>query len=314
MASRFKRALRQRRARCERSAIALAHWLFTRRSRRQILRAARWIGDAGWILAHRHRRIAAANLRVIYGDRLSERRRRALIRAHFRHAARVLLDVFWFAHDGQARTADWMTTEPSMLAWLDAHPSAVIVTGHIGNWEAAGQMAVARGYPLTSVAKRIGTPDTTTTLNRYRRSLGQKIVMSEGAVRGLVRALQAKEYVALLLDQHVEPQQGGVWVNLFGLQAAVSSAAARLARKFAVPVAVCFAQALPDGRYRCRLLGVCEADADDPVPMTQQIMDLLARAIRRYPSQWLLSYKRWKRWPPGAAAGQYPFYARPWRP
>jgi lauroyl/myristoyl acyltransferase len=175
-------------------------------------------------------------------------------------------------------------------------------------------MTVARGYPLTSVAKRVGTSDTTASLNRYRRSLGQKIVMTEGAVRGLVRALQAGEYVALLLDQHVEPQQGGVWVNLFGLQAAVSSAAARLARKFAVPVAVCFAQALPDGRYRCRLLGACQADSDDPEPMTQRIMDLMAGAIRRYPSQWLVSYKRWKRWPVGADPRAYPFYARPWKP
>ncbi len=311
----FKQATRRLRARLERSAIYLGRALFSKCPRGGVLRASRVIGDFGFLLARRHKRIADANLGILFGARISRKRRRALIRAHFRHAARVLIDVFWFSHEGQERVARWSSMDPALLEWLRDHPGSIIVTGHFGNWEVAGQTFVSQGYPLTSVAKQIGTPGTTAYINRFRQGLGQKIVMADGALKGLVQALQAKEFVALLLDQHFDPAHGGVWVDLFGLPVAVSSSAARLSMKYEVPIGVCFAQAFPDGRYRSRLIGVCEASSSsDPVQVTQQIMDLMAREIRRYPSQWLLSYKRWKRWPPGADASQYPFYAKPWRP
>ena len=315
MAPSLKKRIRRLRARFEGGFVLLARLLFTRCSRACLLCAARLFGVGGFRCARRQRRIAEANLAILYGSRLSARRRRALIRAHFRHAAQVLLDLVWFTHDGKARVARWVGVDDDLLAWLRMHPGSIIVTGHLGNWEVAGQTFVAHGYPLTSVAKQIGTPATTQRLNHYRRALGQKIVMADGAVRGLVRALGAGEFVALLVDQHVDPAEGGVWVDFFGLPAAVSSAPARLAMKYQVPVGVCFAQSLPGGRYRCRLLGTCTpAPGDDPAQVTQQIIDLLAGAIRRYPSQWLLCYKRWKRWPPGVDPAAFPFYARPWKP
>ncbi len=310
----FKQVTRRLRARLERHAICLGRVLFAKVPRGGILLAARVIGDLGFLLARRHKRIAYANIEIICGRRFSRKRQRALVRAHFRHAARVLLDLFWFSHEGRERLARWSRMDPVFLEWLRDHPGGIIVTGHLGNWEVAGQTVAALGFPLTSVAKQIGTPGTTQCLNRYRSNLGQKIVMADGAVRELVRSLQAKEFVALLLDQHVAPEDGGVWVNLFGLPVAVSSSAARLALKYEMPIAVSFSLALPDGRYDCRLIGVCEASSSgDPVQVTQQIMDLMAGAIRRHPSQWLLSYKRWKRWPPGADATRYPFYAKPWK-
>lgn len=315
MSSTFKKNLRRFRARGERSAIVVALAFFSGFSRRRILHAARCLGDLGFLLARSHRRQANANLDIIYGVDFSKKRRRAIIRSHFRNAARVLLDILWFSHESRARLASWSSLDPAMRTWLDANPGAIIVTGHLGNWEVAGQTIASLGYPVTSVAKRIGTAGTTQRINHVRRRLGQKIVMADGAVRGLMRAMQAGDFVALLIDQHVDPGQGGLWIDLFGLPAAVSSVPARLAQRFNVPVAVCFSQTLPDGRCCFRLLGVCEAgEVVDPVRMTQHIMDLMAGAIRRYPSQWLLCYKRWKRWPPGADATRYPAYARPWKP
>jgi len=309
----LKKWIRRLRARFEGVGIFLARLLFTRCSRKRILSAARVMGDISFLCARRHRRIAAANLDIIFGSRLSARRRRALLRAHFRHAALVLLDLFWFMHDGKARIGRWVGMDDDLQEGFRANPSGILVTVHLGNWEAAGQIVVVRGMQLTSVAKPIGTRATTRRLNHYRRSLGQKIVMADGAVRGLVRALGAGEYIALLIDQYVELADGGAWVDFLGLPAAVTCAPARLAMKFRVPVAVCWAQALPGGRYQCRLLGSCTpAPDDDPVRVTQQFINLMAQAIRRYPSQWLLSYKRWKRWPPGADPATFPFYARPW--
>ncbi|MDD5708536.1 MAG: lysophospholipid acyltransferase family protein, partial [Kiritimatiellae bacterium] len=164
-----------------------------------------------------------------------------------------------------------------------------------------------------SVAKRVGSEATTRRLNRVRRRMGQQIVMSEGAVRGMLRALRAREWVAILQDQYTDPYLGGLWVDFLGLPSAVSGAAARLALKTGATVGVIYAHALSDGRYRCRLLGECAGRSDeDAQTLTQRLTVLLTGAIRRHPSQWLLMYKRWKRWPAGADYEHYPFYAAPW--
>lgn len=312
-ASRSKKFIRRLRARCELPAILLARFLITRLSRPALLRLARALGDFGWRCAGRRSRVAAANLEIIFGPRLTPRRRQALTRAYFRHTARVLLDILWFSHDGRQRIATWVTLDRNLDNWLAAQKGAIIVTGHLGNWETAGQLVASHGYQLTSVAKPIGTPSTTRRLNSFRRALGQKIVMTDGAVRGMLRALQQGEFVALLLDQHVPPAQGGLWIDLFGLKATISGAAARLALKLKLPIAVCFAQALPDGRYRGRLIGLCAPATchDDPLLLSQQIADHLASAIYRFPSQWLIGYRRWKRYPPGSDPSRYPFYAKP---
>lgn len=282
-------------------------------SRARLLWLARLLGDLACCCDRRGRRIAAANLAVIYGARATPWRRRRLVRASFRHAARVLLDMAWFSRDGRSRCAAWIELDPALRAWMHARGGGIVVTGHLGNWEAAGQAAAAAGFRLTSVAKRIGSARTTRRINRLRRQLGQQIVMSDGAIRGLLRALRAREWVALLLDQATDPYQGGVWVDFLGLPASVSAAAARLALKLEAPVGVIFAQALPHGRYRCRLLGACEGHGDgDAAALTQRIAALLAAAIRRHPGQWLTMYKRWKRWPPGHDGAGYPFYASPW--
>ncbi len=308
-----RRMLRGLRGSLEWLPLACALRLAPLLSRSRLLWLARRLGDLAYCCDRRGRRVAEANLSVIYGARATLWRRRRLARASYRHAARVVLDVAWFSRDARARTADWTELDPALLAWMRSQCGGIVVTGHLGNWEAAGHAAAAAGFRLTTVAKRIGSARTTRRINRLRRQLGQQIVMSDGAMRGLLRALRAREWVALLLDQATDPYQGGVWVDFLGLPASVSAAAARLSLKLDAPIGVIFAQALPHGRYRCRLLGTCDnGGGGDAAALTQRIAALLTAAIRRHPGQWLLMYKRWKRWPPGHDGAGYPFYASPW--
>ena len=310
----MKRVLRRLQARCERPVLRCAAFFFERRGRREALRLATRLGDLGWLLSPKSRRRCHANLEVMFGGGLSKRRRDLLTRGCFRHMGRVLVDFFWFSHDSRNRGLEWITLESDLLAWFKRTRSGIVVTGHIGNWEAAGQMTALYGFPLTSVAQQIGTPETTEELNRRRSALGQRVVMKDGAVRALMHTLWQGGHVALVMDQYVDPTDGGVWVDFFGLPATISNAAAKLSRRLDVPVAVCFAQALPDGSYKGRLVAEVLPDKGErSEEMTQRIATALESMIRRYPSQWLMCYKRWKCWPPGADPERFPYYARPWK-
>lgn len=291
--------------------IAPAFFLVPRLSRSMVWRLGARLGALAYGFDRRGRRIARANLQLVYGRRLSPQRSQALIRVAYRHAARVLLDMFWFGRRRQSRIRRWCTIEPETWRQL-ASPPVILATAHLGNWEIAGQTLAASGIALTSVAKPIGSARTTGLLNRSREATGQEIVFASGAVRALMRAVRRRRLVALVQDQHTDPQDGGVYVAFMGLPAAVSSTAAVLSRRMAVPVVTGACLSDARGRYRCRVNARLEADADESVEaLTGRISDSLSKLIRRHPGQWLWMYKRWKRIPSGADPSRYPFYARP---
>jgi KDO2-lipid IV(A) lauroyltransferase len=279
-----------------------------------LLRLSRWIADAAYAFDCRGKRVAAANLRLIFGARMTPRRERALIRRSYRNMARVLVNIFWMSRDTLARIRDQVTFSPAVLDTLRARQPAITVSAHFGNWEILSQACVANGIPMMSVAKTIGSPEMTARLTALRATIGQQIVPADGALRRLMHALKHGTSIGLLIDQHTHVWEGGTWVKLFGVPAGVSLAPAALSRKLGVPVIFAWSRPLKDGRYRIEPGEVFPPDpAVDGERRTQEIVAAFERVIRRHPSLWCLNYRRWRYIPPGDDPSRYPFYARPSR-
>jgi KDO2-lipid IV(A) lauroyltransferase len=60
---------------------------------------------------------------------------------------------------------------------------AVMVTGHIGNWELAGAYVAARGVPLDAIARGMANPLFDAYINKTREAIGLTIVHDSEAVR-----------------------------------------------------------------------------------------------------------------------------------
>lgn len=306
---------RQLRVLVELPLICLAWCTIPMLPRRAVVGLAAWCGRAAFALAPGLRRVALANLDTAYGDSLSAAEKRRIVVQSHATSALLMLDLFWFSWFCRRRLTKWVTIDPSFLSALTRAPLAM-VTGHLGNWEVAGLAVALHGVPLLSVAARVKSPVAEFVMRRVRRQTGQKIVLRKGAMRAMVRELRQKGRIALLIDQNVHPNNGGVFVNFFGLPVPVSPAASVLcARTGAAAVVVCF---LPDerGHYlgfsRSAMTvgegGVPESEA------TQRMTDELEGMIRENPGRWLWAYKRWRYVPPGADRSRYPFYAEPWEP
>lgn len=279
-----------------------------------MLRLSRWIGDTAYTFDCRGKAVAAANLRLMFGTRLTPARERALVRRSYRNMARVLVNIFWMSRDTLARIRDQVTFSPAVLDALRVHQPAITVSAHFGNWEILSQAAVANGLPMMSVAKQIGSSEMTDRLTTLRATIGQQIVPAEGAMRHLIRALKHGSSIGLLIDQHTHVWEGGTWVSLFGVPAGVSRTPAALSRKQNVPIIFAWSRPLKDGRYRIEPGQIFLPDpALDDQARTQQLVAAFECVIRRHPSLWCLNYRRWKYIRPDDAAARYPFYARPSR-
>ena len=153
------------------------------------------------------------------------------------------------------------------------------------------------------------------TFNKVRHLPSIEMVHKQGAIRKLLKALRSKKRIALLLDQNTRPEEGGVFVNFFGLPATCSNAAAVLSERTGAPIVMLFSKACADGTYHLYALPPLKPEAmllkeKDASGITLAIINSLEHEIRKHPEQWLWMYKRWKYIAPGSRKKDYPFYSR----
>lgn len=302
---------RRIRFRAEAFVFACAVRWVPRLSRPMVLRLAHWAGWLAALFARRDNRIARANLDLAFGNSLSDREKRAIVREVVSNFVLTGLDYFWFSVDRKARLEKWVVVEDTVKQWL-RKGALVAVTAHFGNWEILGLITVQSGSRIASVAKPVKNPLIDAEINRVRSQSGQSIIPREGAIRFLVRVLKEQGTVALLLDQDTLPSDGGVFVPFFGVPVPVATAAAGLALKLKVPILMAFCTCNDQGVYRCYVTDVFlpeQVDGQSPKELTVAITGCLEREIRKHPGYWLWTYKRWKRRLAGFDPSRYPFYA-----
>jgi lauroyl/myristoyl acyltransferase len=116
----------------------------------------------------------------------------------------------------------------------------------------------------------------------------------------------------LLADQYLNLNKGGIWSTFLGHPALTAPTPAFFAQRIKRNILICvgFMQARPDGHYRCvKPIFIAPIEGETLEELTQRVSDASSRLIRRFPTQWLYAYKRWRGIPEGADPKEYPFYA-----
>jgi KDO2-lipid IV(A) lauroyltransferase len=123
------------------------------------------------------------------------------------------------------------------------------------------------------------------------------VIYRRGAVRRVLRALDADECVAAMIDQHIQPADA-VIVDFFNRPAATTAAVATLALRTGAPLIPVFALPLPGDKFRMIYEHPVEMpgpDSTDPVrDLTQRCTDVLEMYVRRHPHLWLWMHRRWR--------------------
>ena len=285
-------------------------------SRSTVLRWARVLGWLGYGFTPNLKRVALANLDIAYGDTLSAAEKRRIIKHSCQLFALVLLDIFWFARDTEARIANYVEFDPA-LSELFQKKAHMCITAHLGNWELLGHAVSVRGNPLSSVAAPLVNPAVDEYLLQMRKVSGQQVIPKAGAIRTMLRTLKQDGKIGLLLDQNTRPDEGGLFVDFFGLPVPISDAGASLALKTNADILFGFCIPRWDGHYYVHgapKIALADYPAESERPsvagITQTIADRIQDAIRAHPEAWLWMYKRWKYPAPGIALSRYPFYAK----
>jgi KDO2-lipid IV(A) lauroyltransferase len=172
------------------------------------------LGFAFYVLDPAHRRLAVAQLRAAFPLK-SDAECRAIARATFAHFGRLLTVVLRFSTmtpDDIRRRIEVEGEQRVHEALADGR-GVLMFTGHFGYWELQGLAHPLVLPPLAVLARPIDNPYLHAFMERTRQAHGNRVVYRQGALRKVLRVLDANGCVAILIDQHIQrpdsPRRGG---------------------------------------------------------------------------------------------------------
>lgn len=285
-----------------RVALLGLHQLAKRMPLPVLYRVAERLGKLAYRLSRRYRTVADRNLRMAYGESLSDNERDRLVEQVFIHFAKSLME--FLVGDGltpnDLHRMVTLVGEEHLQWCLRQGKGTLIITAHYGNWEiAARYLTQCRGYVLNVVARDTDDAATTVLVNRIREIGGYRVIPRGQAARPVLQALKRNELVALLPDQNA----GDVFVPFFGRLAGTVAGPALLALRSGAPLLPVFCTRQPDNTYLFEMLPpLVVQPSDDKERDVREIMAritaLIEQQIRKHPSQWLWLHNRWKTRPP----------------
>jgi len=274
---------------------ASAHWPMALRAGMAAL-----IGELGWLLVVRRRRIADANLRACF-PQMPARQRRAIARSMFRRVARGVLDygVLWQA--SAERMREFVRVEGAEHLEAAAGAPLILLAPHFVGLDAGGLRLTTQRRMATLYARQ-SNPVWDEKLRAGRARFNEPVLIAKNGfdLRTALRALRAALPFYYLPDMDI----GGVnsiFVPFFGVPAATLPMVSRLARNAGARVMMAVTEQTAEG-YVVHL----EAPwTDFPGASVEEDTARMNREIERWvlrmPDQYLWTHRRFKTRPPGAA-------------
>jgi KDO2-lipid IV(A) lauroyltransferase len=222
----------------------------------------------------------------------------------YRHLGRTFIETALLdslGKDGLQRLVETVEGWEEIEEVMSKGKGAVLVTGHIGNWELAGAYVAARGIPLDAIVRGMANPLFDAYINHTREVIGMTVVHDSEAVRRTPRSLRAGRAVAFVADQGVMGL-ASTFVPFFGRPAKTPRGAAVFALRFDTPVVFVVALRQPNGRYRIvveRIEAPQTGDRDRDVDaIVARFTQHLEKWVRAVPAQYFWQHRRWRRQPP----------------
>jgi Kdo2-lipid IVA lauroyltransferase/acyltransferase len=267
--------------------------------RRTALALGRRLGTLGRWLQPGRVKIARENLRHAFPES-TVAEREAIIRQMFTHLGAGFTEMLRLdlAKEATAIERDFVVDgEEHLRNALAEGRGCIVLTGHIGFWEAGNFIFSKLGYPIGVVAKPMRNPLTDRYFLRMRETAGGYIINSRKGARRILKALQQNHLVGILMDQHAG-RRHGIQVPFFGRAAWTTPIIAELAMKYHVPIVPAYCWWLPDDRYHSEIwppiLLEGELTPEKVLENTALLTRIIENAVRRDPSQWFWVHRRWR--------------------
>ncbi|MCZ6598424.1 MAG: hypothetical protein O7B99_12350 [Planctomycetota bacterium] len=217
----------------------------------------------------------------------------------WRHFLRVMIDSERLARLPSERLLehfDVRWTEEAR-ALRDSGEGCVLLTAHVGNWEASSTIAPWLGFdPLYAVVKPIRSRPFSKLVQRSRERRGIRLLPRRGAMRSAFAVIEAGGAIGMLLDQRARVRP--VLAPFFGRLARCDRSAGVMLRriKATVLISACYLTERPL-HYRLEFFDCIRPDEvqhASPEEIAARINAAYERMILRHPDQYFWLHDRYR--------------------
>jgi KDO2-lipid IV(A) lauroyltransferase len=270
--------------------------------RRALLSAASGIGAAGYYASARYRNVGFKNLRMTFGDSISQREVKTIIKTVFQSFAKSFIAEFPWSAGATAqmlkgivelRQEDKVTID----RLLAMNKGMIVTSAHFGNFELLGPRFQADGYKIAVVVRNDQNSVLAETINDVRRN-SYDVIPRGKAARQVLSRLHDGWVVAMLPDQ----KSDDLLLTFFGIPTGTVAGPAIMAMRTGAPILPIYCVRQPDDSHKI-VLGTPiipqtgKNDDTEIKSIMSQVNESIEWIVRQHPGQWLWIHDRWRNVP-----------------
>ena len=170
----------------------------------------------------------------------------------------------------------------------------VLVCGHLGNWEYAGQGLHLNGVQMDVIYHPLSSKWFNWFMYTARTRFGLHVIPMQSTLREMIQRKDIPSSITFLADQ-TPSAEGCHWMQFLNQDTPVFMGVEKMAKKFNFPVVYGQIRRAKRGYYEldCEILTNHPKDLPE-FEITHQHMQKLEETIRKQPQDWLWSHRRWK--------------------
>ncbi|WP_343306921.1 lysophospholipid acyltransferase family protein [Chitinophaga niabensis] len=244
------------------------------------------------------KKVVGQNLRNAFPEK-SEKEIRAIMRRFYRSFCDVLLETFKTLTISERSAIKRCQLTPEALQlfnrYADENKSIIIVMGHFGNWEWAGNtFSLQCRHHLYVVYHPLSNKHFNGLIYRMRTRFGTGLIAMKDTFREMVQHKAELDATAFIADQTPAPDSA-FWLTFLNQDTPVFQGTEKIARKMNYPVVYARVERLKRGYYEIS----AETLFDEPGKtaegeITAAHTRALEKDIQHQPESWLWSHRRWK--------------------
>ncbi len=173
--------------------------------------------------------------------------------------------------------------------------SAILVMGHLGNWEyCPSGLPLQTDFQTYVIYHPLTNPYFDKLMSRMRTSTSCKLYTMTGTLKGMIANRNELNMTAFLSDQSPDPK-GAYWTQFLNQDTPVFNGSEKIAQKLQMAVIYGCMERVKRGKYVYHTTLICEdASKTKPGEITESHLRMLEKDIRKAPEYWLWTHRRWK--------------------
>ncbi len=262
----------------------------------------KFLGQLAYFLSRRYRKITLDNLKLAFGNSISQSERVAIAHQTYINLGKGLCETagsIGFPHE-KIKKLVRLEGKENLESALKKGRGVIGFSAHLGNFALLGARLVAEGYPFSFVLREPEVKQVAEIFHLCLNHLGVGFIAlppRKRATAESLKRLRRNEIVCILGDQR--EVHGGVFVDFLNHRAGTATGPVVLAMRTGAGIVPMFSLRDAGDKHVVIIEPEFELSStgkreEDTYMNTLRLSKIIESYVRRFPTHWFWLHQRWK--------------------